>query len=146
MWLYTNDDGLTRLRLFVMGFLVFEAVGLLLTFFYISKPRFNITLVYLGLALVYYMLLNVFPTDRIIADNQIKKYTNGERENLNYVYTLSADAAKPLADLYEITDNITVKKDIKDFISRVTTSDIPDRWQRYNLAIHNAKKIFEKLN
>jgi len=146
MWLYTNDDGLTRLRFFVMGFLVFEAIGLLVTFRYIAKPNINITLIYICLAMTYYMLLNIIPTDRIIAENQIKKYLCGERENIYYVYTLSADAAPALTELYGKTPDETTRNDIIAFLERVTSSDIPERWQRYNLSTQKAKETLDKLN
>ncbi len=146
MWLYTNDDGLTRLRFFVMGFLVFEAIGLLITFCYIAKPRFNITLIYICLALTYYMVLNIIPTDRIIAENQIKKYLSGERENIYYVYTLSADAAPALGELYRQTTDEATKNDIQQFLEEATFSDIPERWQRYNLSAQKAVKVLETLN
>ncbi len=138
MFLYTGDDGLTRMRFFVMGFLVFEAMGLILTFFYISKPKFNIVLVYTTLALIYYSLLNLVPTDNIIAQNQIDKYLKGEREDIDYIFTLSADAVPSLEHLYQNTQDEQLKKDICFFIDRRTCSHIPKRWQRYNLPLERA--------
>ena len=41
MWLYCADDGLTRLRLLVLGFLVFESLGLIGTLLYIVRPKFK---------------------------------------------------------------------------------------------------------
>ena len=141
MFLYTNDDGLTRLRFFVMGFLVFEAIGLIITFVYIAKPKFNIVLVYMILALSYYTMLNILPTDNIIAKNQIDKYIKGERKDIEYVYTLSADAVPAMKELYEKTKEEEVKKQIENFIETKTSSNIPERWQRYNFSIENAKKF-----
>ncbi len=145
MLLYTNDDGLTRLRFFVMGFLVFEAIGLLITFVYIAKPKFNITLVYTVIALVYYTLLNVVPVDNIIADNQIDKYLKGGRTDIDYVFTLSADATPAMEYLIENTDDEALKAKVKKFIKVQTNSDIPDKWQRYNLSTENAKDVLGKL-
>ncbi len=141
MFLYTNDDGLTRLRFFVMGFLLFEAIGLIITFVYIAKPKFNILLVYTVIALTYYTLLNIVPTDNIIAKNQIDKYMKGEREDVEYVFTLSADAVPEVAKLYENTQDEQLKKQIEFFIEIRTTSRIPQRWQRYNLSLQNAERF-----
>ncbi len=141
MLLYTNDDGLTRLRFFVLGFLVFEAIGLLITFLYIARPRFNLTLIYLSLALCYYLTLNLIPTDHIIAKNQIQKYLNGERTDLEYVFTLSADAVPALNDLQEHTEDMDLQKRIDHFIAVHTESEIPKRWQRLNLSVEHAKSI-----
>lgn len=144
MWLYTNDDGLTRLRFFVMGFLLFEAVGLAATFLYIAKEKINISLIYLCIALTYYTVLNIIPADNIIAGNQIDKFLSGERENLEYIYTLSADAAPSMLRLFEETRDENVKNDIREFLKNQTASEIPIRWQRYNLAIETARDVFEK--
>lgn len=143
MTLYTNDDGLTRLRFFVMGFLIFEAIGLLATFVYIAKPRFNIVLVYTLIALVYYIILNIIPSDNIIAKNQIDKFLKGEREGLHYIFTLSSDAAPAMEYLYENTDDYLVKDMVVKFVEDKSTLDIPDRWQRFNLSLKRAENITE---
>ncbi len=139
MMLYTNDDGLTRLRFYVLGFLIFEGIGLLLTFVYIAKPKMNITLIYFVVALTYYSILNVVPTDNIIAKNQVDKYLNGERDDLSYIFTLSADAAPAMDYLINNTEDEELKKQAEEFLDEETSSDIPQRWQRYNISIEKAK-------
>ena len=143
MYLYTADDGLTRLRFFVMGFLVFEALGLIATFFYIAKPKFSITGVYLALAVCYYCLLNLVPADNIIAKNQIDKYLSGEREAVDYIFTLSADAAPAMEELYQ--KDASYQPRIITFLEEKTASDIPKRWQRYNASRAQAEKLLETL-
>lgn len=141
MMLYTADDGLTRLRLFVMGFLIFEALGLIVTFFYIAKPKFNITLVYVTVALVYYMVLNIVPADNIIAKNQIERYMNNKCDGIDYIFTLSADAVPAMEILLENEIDVQVRSEAMGFIKRVTSSDIPRRWQRYNLSVERARDL-----
>lgn len=143
MLLYTGDDGLTRLRFFVMGFLFFEAIGLVITFIYIAKPKFNIALVYTVIALTYYVLLNVVPADNIIAKNQIDKYLKGERNDIEYVFTLSADAAPAIKYLIDNTDDEVIKSRAEFFINWQTTSRVPERWQRYNLSTERAKNLLK---
>lgn len=99
MYLYSMDDGLTRLRLMVFGFLIFEALSLVVTFAYIIRPTFSITGVYLAAGLIYYCILNVTPTDRFVAKNQIDRYFAGDRSGVEYVMTLSADAAPEIERL-----------------------------------------------
>lgn len=140
MFLYTNDDGLTRLRFFVMGFLLFEAIGLIITFIYIAKPKFNLIMVYTLLALTYYSVLNLVPADSIIAKNQINKYLRGEREDIDYVFTLSADAVQEVKKLYKQTNDDKLKQRIEYFIKTKTEYETKARWQRYNLAVERAKK------
>lgn len=145
MLLYTNDDGLTRLRFFVMGFLGFEAIGLIITFIYIAKPNFNIVFVYMMIALSYYTVLNVVPSDRIIAKNQIDQYVREQREELEYIFTLSADAAPAMEYLIENTQDEALRMKVKNFVEEGTKFEIPERWQRFNLSVENAKEILEKI-
>lgn len=138
MLLYTQDDGLTRLRFFVLGFLIFEAVGLIITFFYIAKPRFNLLSVYFTLALSYYVILNLIPVDSIVATNQINRYLKGDCNGISYVLTLSDDAIPPLKSLQKQIDDPLLEEHIGYFIQ--SESNIPNRWQRFNLSIEKAKR------
>lgn len=125
MWLYSDSDGLTRLRFLVFGFLIFEAAGLLLTFYYIVNPRFNIIGFYAALALCYYLLLNVVPLDYFIAKNQVDRYLAGSGNGLEYAFTLSEDADPQLVRLKDREElkellsarfsrrNVTGEKDIR---------------------------------
>ncbi len=144
MYLYTEVDGLTRLRFFVMGFLVFELLGLIATFVYIIKPKFNIILIYTVVALLYYATLNVVPVDRIIAKNQIDKYLEGERDDLYYIFTLSADAAPAMEHLYKNTDDEALKSEIMYFLEDKTNCQ-NSSWQAYNLSIERARVIKNNL-
>lgn len=142
MMLYVESDGLTRLRLFVMGFLIFEAIGLLITFLYIAKPKFNITLIYVVISLCYYSLLNLIPTDNIIAKNQVDLYLAGKNDGIAYVLTLSPDIAPSLEYLLENTNEYHIKASVEKEMSRKLESEIPPRWQRFNYSIKKAEKIF----
>ena len=109
MMLYTGEDGLTRLRFYVLGFLGFELVGLIITFFYIAKPNFNIVLCYFIIALTYYLVLNLVPADKIIAKNQIEKYLSGNRRDVQYVFTLSCDARDEIKYLLDTCDDQAIQ-------------------------------------
>lgn len=95
MSLYAQDDGFTRMRVLVFGFLIFQAAGLLLTLFYALRPKFNIAACYAALALCYYLVLNVGNLDAVVAKNQIDRYFAGDKSGIAYVVTLSPDAAGP---------------------------------------------------
>ena len=90
------------------------------------------------------MVLNIIPVDNIIAKNQIDKYLNNERAGIEYVFTLSADAAPAMEFLYNNTENKDTKNHIKTFLHNTAFSDIPERWQRYNLSTEKAKVIYKK--
>lgn len=143
MMLYVGIHGLTRLRLFVLGFLIFEAIGLLITFIYIAKPEFNIALIYVVISLCYYSLLNIVPTDNIIAKNQVDLYLTGKSDNIDYVLSLSADSVPALEYLIENTQDAELKEKVSISLFNKYYSDIPMRWQRYNYSLEKADKIFQ---
>lgn len=147
MKLYSDFDGLTRLRLYVFIFLVFEAAGLIFTFIYILKPRFNPIAVYMLICLVYYTSINLIPVDYIIAETQVNRYITGKREDIDYVFYLSPDAAPALEKLYSFTDSPELKERIKDcFKYRWDIEDgIPERWQRFNISGNKAEKIYNTI-
>ena len=132
MWLYGMDDGLTRLRFLVFGFLIFEAVGLLFTFAYIIRPKFNIVAVYCAIALTYYLLLNLVPMDRIIANDQANRYLRGERVGVHYVTTLSPDAASEVIRLWEQSGSEETRELVERYFRRYTPES---GWRQWNLSM-----------
>ena len=140
MWLYNADDGLTRLRFLVFGFLIFESIGLIITFFYIIKPVFNIIAVYLLIGLFYYTILNMIPIDRIVAKNQIDLYLNHKNVGIEYVLTLSPDAAE---EILRIKDDAVFGSKAACYLENLNKyyTGIPNRWQRFNLSLNKALEI-----
>ncbi|MGE5544467.1 MAG: DUF4153 domain-containing protein [Bacillota bacterium] len=144
LWLYSADFGLTRLRLLVFGFLIFEAIGLLITFLYIQKPRFNITAVYLSIGLVYYLILNIVPIDNLIAKNQVDRYFADHRQGIEYIMTLSPDAAPQIARLLDSdeVDEHTQQLARKYFSDLNARYPVGERgWRGYNLSFDRGGRI-----
>jgi len=133
MWLYSSDDGLTTMRLLVIGFLAFEMIGLIFTFMYIVRPKFNIVLVYALVALSYFLVLNIVPIDRIIAHEQINRYFAGERTCVAYVFTLSADAAPEIERLIASENEETVTRANLALV-RMARSTQVSGWRQWNLS------------
>ncbi|MBQ8540683.1 MAG: DUF4173 domain-containing protein [Clostridia bacterium] len=147
MQIYNETDGLTRLRFLVFGFLAFELIGLLATFFYIAKPKFNIVMVYGALALCYYMVLNVVPMDAIVAKNQVDRYLSGQRNETIYVRTLSIDAAEEIARIYhESADPIAIQNAEKWIEEKQAEAKRLDNgWRSFNLSRERLYKICGEL-
>lgn len=146
MWLYCADDGLTRLRLLVLGFLVFESLGLIGTLLYIVRPKFNIIALYLTVGLSYYLLLNLIPIDRLVAKDQIDRYFSGRTDGVAYVMTLSADAAPEIRRLLEpqVTEQKT-RELARAYFQELQEPNLVPRWQRHNLSVSRALQIAEQL-
>lgn len=148
MSLYISDAGLTRLRLMVIGFLIFEAVGLLATLIYCFRSKLPIITVYFGLALTYYMLLNLVPVDYFIARDQIDRYFADGQADIAYTLTLSSDAAPqierllmdPGAGQAERTLAMDYFADKDAFYQKQ-----PRRWQRFNLSVYREQQIIAQL-
>ena len=137
MSLYSAEYGLTRLRFLVFGFLIFEAIGLIFTFVYIARPKFNIIAIYSVIALSYYLLLNVVPMDAIIARNQIDRYFATGGNGIEYVMNLSADAAEQVARL-EVSDNPKTVLQAENFQVRVNLRE--EGWRQWNLSVARASR------
>ncbi len=140
MWLYSESDGLTRLRFMVFGFLIFEFIGLIFTFIYIVKPKFNIVLVYGAIGLLYYLILNVIPMDAIVAKNQVDRFLNGEREEITYVRSLSGDAAGEIVRAYEKGGNV---RSADVWMKRKLEKREEGDWRSFNLSEYKIKKLLD---
>jgi len=137
MWLHGSDDGLTTMRLLVFGFLIFECIGLLITFFYIWKPNFNIIQVYCLIALSYYLLLNLAPLDRIIARDQVNRYFETGQAGIDYTLTLSPDAAPEIARLFQ-SENSGTRNRARAYFDAIESSE---SWRQWNLSLDRALRL-----
>lgn len=140
MQLYYLADGLTRMRTLVFIFLIFEFIGLIITFFYLAKPKFNIIYIYFMLALSFWLSVNVISIDRIVAKNQVDLYLDGNRSDIYYVTGLSCDAAPELARILESGD-YTFYHTINNYFNSI---EAPSSWQETNLSTLRALKIKEE--
>lgn len=138
MYLYCADDGLTRLRFLVFVFLAFEALGLILAFCYCIRPHFPVVKGIAGLAIAYYLLMNLVPVDYIVAKNQVSMYLNHARNDIDYVFTLSADAAPQIERLL---DSPPVRVLAKEYFQNHASQLPPSRWQRWCLPREYLTKV-----
>ncbi|MCL2841980.1 MAG: DUF4173 domain-containing protein [Oscillospiraceae bacterium] len=139
MWLYGSDDGLTRLRFLVFGFLFFEAIGLLFTFVYIIRPKFNIIAVYCVVALAYYLVLNLVPMDRIIAREQIDRYFETGQGGIHYAMTLSPDAA-PEVERLLASENPDTRALAERYLERMENmASTRTDWRQWNRAVERVR-------
>ena len=139
MFLYEQAYGYTVLRLGVYIILITEAILLIPTIIFIFKKDFNILRYYIIIALSVYSLVNCFSIDRIIAENNIRRYDkigdidiyylmNNHYDNLDQLRMLSKelDKDKKIMDM----DKEALKAYIKDM----------DRNNKYNILEFNISK------
>jgi len=146
MMLYNNEFGFTELRLLVTIFLIFESIGLMITFYYIIKPKFNILAFYSVICLVFYLTINVINLDYMIAKKNIDMYYEGKDLDVYYLYTLSSDAAPQMERLLNDKDS-NIKQAANDYFkkTKAQTAFTKD-WRSFNLSRNRAMKIESHLN
>ena len=146
MSLYNNEYGFTELRILVVIFLIFEAIGLLVTFYYIIKPKFNIIAFYSVVCLIFYLTVNTINLDYIIAKKNIDMHYEGKDLDVHYLYRLSADAAPQMKRLLDDKD-IFVKRMAQDYFEKVDfQASYTKDWRSFNLSRNNALKIIDELD
>ena len=146
MSIYDSQFGFTQLRVLVYGFLIFEAVGLIATFVYVLKPKFNILLVYAAIALSYYMAINVANIDAIVAKRNVDRFFEKKETDFSYLLWLSPDAAPQIARLLEYPDLLDpTNKDMLDGYFKRISQDNYDTWQEYNLSVERAKTLANNI-
>nr|WP_312576387.1 DUF4173 domain-containing protein [Sedimentibacter sp.] len=149
MMLYDNEYGYTRLRVLVYLFLIFESIGLIITFKFILKPNFNIFIVYVSIGLIYYLTLNVIQIDNVIAKRNIDMYFNGQTEtiDIDYLMSLSIDAVPEIIRLSN-SDGVDVltKYKARTYLKNIDIlyKNMELTWQSNNLSINRAIDLIEK--
>lgn len=148
MMLYDNEYGFTRLRIIVYLFLIFEAIGLIATLVYIVKHNFNILAIYVVIALTYYLTLNVIQIDNIIAKRNINMYFAGQTESIdmNYLMSLSVDAAPEIMRLVSDDVDLATKYNAKIYLDEIKSSyNLENKdWRSYNLSVEKTLKLLRE--
>lgn len=147
MYLYTEEYGLTELRLYAtifMGWLAVVLVWFLLTVLRGRRNRFAFGALLSGFAVVF--IINAMNPDALIARTNLERLEEGKRFDAFYLTTLSADAAPVLFDaLPEISEkrvvpeaDLTVEAVILDRY-REEEGD----WRTWNLSRSRARHLAE---
>ncbi len=145
MMLYNNEFGFTELRLLVTIFLIFESIGLMITFYYIIKPKFNILAFYSVICLVFYLTINMINLDYVIARKNIDMHYEGKDLDVYYLYTLSSDAAPQMERLLSDEDS-NIKQAANDYFKKIKAqSAYAKDWQSFNLSRERVLKIKNQL-
>jgi len=97
--LYEDVYGFTQTRLLVHGFMLYLGALLVASFVRIWRERLSLTKVYIGITVLAFVLMNYANLDARIATNNIERYERTGVIDLDYLRTLSADAAPVLLDL-----------------------------------------------
>ena len=145
MHLYEAAYGYTLLRLLVYYILITETVLLVPTIIYIFKNKFNVLNVYVVIITISYVILNFIPVNYIIARNNVDRYYKSKSIDLGYLENHETDNIIILRELYDRTDDKSIKKEIKEYFKEVKKYNKIHGFQEYNISkvtgINTIKKV-----
>lgn len=113
MVLYEQAYGFTHLRVYSHVFIVWLGILLAIGVLHLFRVRANIfAFGAILVAICYVGTLNLMNIDYYIAQQNIIRYENGEDLDVCYLRDLSVDALPPILELYNNTDDETVRDDL----------------------------------
>ena len=139
MFLYEQAYGYTVLRLGVYIILITEVILFIPTIVFIFKKEFNILRYYLIIALSVYSLVNCFSIDRIIAENNIRRYDRTGDIDVYYLMNNHYDNLDQLRMLSKELDKDNKFIDIDKEALKAYIKDM-DRNNKYNILEFNISR------
>ncbi len=140
MLMYQTAYGLTRMRLLVIIFLAFEAIGLVVTLLFIFKPKTKIVVAYSLICLAFYITVNLVSIDGIIASHNINTFKSTGKIDSYYLSTLSLDAYSSINTLDAIgeemgvdTTDDTERYRLYHGIGEFKDTEYKQSWQSFNI-------------
>lgn len=144
MHMYESVYGYTLLRLLVYISLATEIVLLIPTVFYILKEKTNIFKYYMIILVTVYTLVCLTPLNYIIANNNINRYYENNKIDIDYLKNYSCDNVPLLKELYDKTDDKELKANIKDYLQTNEFCDVKD-FREYNYSRVSANDSIKEL-
>lgn len=143
MFLYEQAYGYTVLRLGVYVILITEAILFIPTIIFIFKKDFNILRYYLIIVLTVYSLINCFSIDRIIAENNIKRYERTGEIDVFYLMNRNYDNINQLRDLSKKLEKDNQFLNVDKEVLNNYLKDM-DKDNKYNILEFNISKKIAK--
>ena len=147
MYMYESAYGYTLLRLLVYVTLITEIILLIPTLLYIVDSKVNILKHYMVIIITIYTLLCLSPVDHIIANNNINRYYKTNKIDIYYLENFSSDNVPLLIELYNKTDDTTLKDSIKEYLNKDMYQETKTKgFQEYNISKKVAHKKIKLLS
>ncbi len=141
--MYEEAYGFTFIRVMAHSFMIFLVIIFMYTLIKIWIEKLSLFHFYFISALLYYTVMNVVNVEQIIVTENLERYEESGKIDINYLNSLSHTGILGLIDLYEENSQLPGLKDIlKDRKSEAASASIP--WQSYNLKrIQAGQKLSE---
>ncbi|MCR2803580.1 DUF4153 domain-containing protein [Paenibacillus soyae] len=138
MSLYEEAYGYTQLRLLVSGFMIFLGVLMAIAIVRIWYRWFSLAKIYIALGIAAYVIMNYSNLDARIAEKNIERYETTDKIDLDYLDTLSADAAPALAKLAREHPELEGVDDMLDDFRKLAKDR--KHWQSWSLALRKLEE------
>lgn len=144
MYLYEKAYGFTFTRVLAHSFMVFLAIIFAYTFVKIWMEKLSLFHFYFISALIYYTAINVIDLDRLVVRENIARYEQTGKVDIQYLNQLSNTGILGLVQLYEKNPEIPGLKEILQGRKNQTTV-IEHPWQSTNLKQQEANAALNKI-
>lgn len=141
MSLYEDVYGFTYLRILTHAFMGYLFVLFVISLAKIWRQTIPLLKSYIIISIVAYTLINYVNVDKIIVENNIERYNQGNPIDLVYLSQLSYDAVPLLVDFMNNTTDQELANQLKNTLENkkaILKSDTP--WQSFNISKYRAKK------
>ncbi|QCJ42243.1 DUF4173 domain-containing protein [Bacillus sp. S3] len=145
MGLYEEAYGFTFTRVLVHSFMIFLAVIFTYTLVKIWVEKLSLFHFYFITSLLYYTAITVIDLDQIVVKENLNRYEQSGKIDIQYLNSLSATGVLGLIELYERDQTLTGLQTIllerqKEARTQSTS------WESFNLKKEQAKKKLQSLS
>ncbi len=147
MYLYESTYGYTILRLGVYIILITEVLLLIPTIIYIFNSKFKILRSYLYITIFVYTFINLFSIERIITENNIKRYYIKDDIDIEYLENYNYDNIPQLYELFNKCKDEQLKEQIINYLGtmKYNLKNDNDSIFEYSLSKEQAKEVLDKI-
>ncbi|QJD85464.1 DUF4153 domain-containing protein [Cohnella herbarum] len=142
--LYEEAYGYTYIRFLVHAFMIYLAVMLVIAAVRVRMRILPLAKCYIVISLAAYVFINYVGMDRLIAENNIERYQETGKIDLQYLSGLSADAIPTLVNFSEQEYPGPGMKTL--LVNKWETIKVEDRrWPSFNVSIFRAEKALNEI-
>jgi hypothetical protein len=145
LMMYEEAYGFTFIRVLAHSFMIFLIIIFTYTLVKIWLERVSLFHFYFITSLIFYTIINIVDLDRVVVEQNLTRYEQTGKIDIQYLNQLSNTGVLGLIKLYEKNPNIEGLKNILQERKREALSDYRT-WQSFNLTRQQAKKELKNLN
>lgn len=146
--LYEAAYGFTFDRIIAHAIMLFLFVAFAYTLIRVWIERISLMHFYLIVGLLFYTTFHVLPIEQIIVDQNMKRYEQTGKIDVEYLRTLSYPGVEALIALYEEGEAFDEHDRVKEILTYKKNTMYPQKsssWQSYNIAQQKTKQLLQEI-